>query len=73
MKLCEIPKLESASPVQKIELIDELWASIDPATLPTPKSHLLELRSRLGQLRTQPGLALTPALARKKIRQKTGL
>ena len=73
MKLGEIPRLESASPAEKIELIDDLWASIDPAALPTPKSHLDELGKRLGQLRKHPGLALTPAAARKKIREKTGL
>ena len=40
MKLAEIPQLRAASPAEKIELIDETWASIPRESLPAPRAHL---------------------------------
>ena len=45
MHLTEIPQLQRATPVEKIELIDELWASIPPEAVSTPDSHLKELEA----------------------------
>jgi hypothetical protein len=73
MHLTEIPQLQSASPSEKIALIDELWASIPPESVPTPVSHLHELSQRLDQLGEAPAKALTPEEARTRIRARTGL
>ncbi len=73
MKLAEIPKLQAASPAEKIELIDELWASIPRESLPVPKSHLTELDRRVAAIQKDPLRALTPEEARQRIRVKTGL
>jgi len=73
MKLAEIPELRAASPAEKIELTDELWASIPRESLPAPKSHLAELEQRVTAVQKNPSQALTPEEARQKIRLKTGL
>jgi putative addiction module component (TIGR02574 family) len=73
MHLAEIPQLNSASPEQKLALIDELWASIPPASLPTPAAHLTELDKRLADLRAHPEKALSPEAARARIRALSGL
>jgi putative addiction module component (TIGR02574 family) len=73
MKLAEIPALKAASPAEKIELIDELWASIPRESLPAPESHLTELHRRVAAVQEDPSRALTPEEARQKIRAKTGL
>lgn len=73
MHLAEIPQLNSASPEQKLALIDELWASIPPASLSTPTAHLAELDKRLTDLRAHPEKALSPETARARIRALSGL
>jgi putative addiction module component (TIGR02574 family) len=73
MKLAEIPELKAASPAEKIELIDELWASIPRESLPAPESHLSELQQRVAAVQKDPSRALTPEEARQRIRAKTGL
>lgn len=73
MKLAEIPALKAATPAEKIELIDELWASIPRESLPSPESHLSELQQRVAAVAEDPSRALTPEAARQKIRAKTGL
>lgn len=73
MKFAEIPELQAASPEEKIELIDELWASIPRETLPSPQSHLRELDQRVAAVQKDPSRALTPEEARQRIRAKTGL
>jgi putative addiction module component (TIGR02574 family) len=73
MHLTEIPQLQSASPAEKIALIDELWASIPPESVATPASHLTELTLRLARLAQEPAQALSPEDARARIRARTGL
>jgi len=73
MTIADIPRLKSASPAEKLALIDELWASIPPERLSIPKSHREELARRLAAVKKNPSRALTPAEARKRIRQKTSL
>ena len=73
MKLAEIPALKSASAADKIELIDELWASIPRQNLPTPDSQLSELARRVASVDSDPSRALTPEEARRRIRKHTGL
>jgi putative addiction module component (TIGR02574 family) len=73
MNLAEIPQLKSASPKQKLALIDELWASIPADSLTTPRSHLLTLKGRLSALRRNPEKALSSDQARARIRSHTGL
>ena len=73
MHLADFPQLTSATPQQKLELIDELWASIPPEAVPTPESHVAELTRRLDTLGRDPTKALTPEEARTRIRQRTGL
>ena len=72
MHLAEIPQLKTASAAQKLELIDELWASIPPDSLSTPASHVAALDQRLADLRNQPEKALHPDEARARIRKITG-
>jgi hypothetical protein len=48
-------------------------ASIPPAALPTPSTHLTELDKRLADLRAHPEKALTPEAARIRIRTLSGL
>ena len=71
--MAEIPQLNSASPEQKLALINELWARIPPAPLPRPSTHLTELEKRLADLRAHPEKALTPEAARARIRTLSGL
>lgn len=73
MHLAEIPQLKTASPEQKLVLIDELWASIPATALPTPSAHLTELEKRLGDLRSHPEKALSPEAARARIHTLSGL
>lgn len=73
MKLAEIPSLKAASPEEKIELIDELWASIPRESLASPPSHLQELNQRVAAVQQDASRALTPEEARQRIRAKTGL
>ncbi|HKB90614.1 MAG TPA: addiction module protein [Opitutaceae bacterium] len=73
MRPADIPELQSASPTERIELIDELWASISRDTLPTPDSHLSELERRETEVKADPTCALTPEEARRRIRSQTGL
>lgn len=73
MHLTEIPQLQRATPAEKIELIDELWASIPPEAVSTPDSHLKELEDRMNRLKASPEKALTPEEARARIRARTGL
>jgi putative addiction module component (TIGR02574 family) len=73
MHLTEIPQLRSATPDEKIELIDELWASIPPESVATPDSHLAELNRRMARLEQESGKALTPEEARARLRARTGL
>lgn len=73
MRLSEIPQLQGASPAEKIELIDDLWASIPPDAMATPESHLEELEGRMRRLKESPEKALTPKEARGRIRARTGL
>ncbi len=73
MHLTEIPQLQSASPAEKIALIDELWASIPPESVATPPSHLTELATRIARFEQEPGHALSPEDARARIRARTGL
>jgi len=73
MKLAEIPELRAASPEEKIELIDELWASIPRESLASPQSHLQRLDQRVAAVHEDPSRALTSEDARRRIRAKTGL
>ena len=73
MHLGEIPQLKSATPQEKLQLIDELWASIPLESLPTPEAHVAELENRVAALQQNPGKALTPEEARARIRARTGL
>jgi putative addiction module component (TIGR02574 family) len=73
MHLTEIPQLKAASVAEKIELIDELWASIPPESVALPASHLDELAKRVDSLAKNPGKALSPDAARARIRARTGL
>ena len=73
MHLADFPQLTSATPQQKLELIDELWASIPPEAVPTPEAHVTELNRRLEAVVRDPTKALSPEEARARIRQRTGL
>lgn len=73
MRMTEIPQLKSATPNDKIELIDELWASIPPESVTTPDSHIAELNRRMARVEQEPSKALTPEEARTRLRARTGL
>ena len=73
MHLADFPQLKSATPQEKLDLIDELWASLPPEAVATPKSHVTELDRRLSAVQHDPKKALSPEEARARIRQRTGL
>ena len=73
MHLADFPQLKSATPQQKLDLIDELWATIPPEAVATPESHVTELNRRLTALQGDPKKALSPEEARARIRRRTGL
>lgn len=73
MHLADFPQLKSATPQQKLELIDELWASIPAEAVATPKSHLTELDGRMNAWQHDPGKGLSTEEARARIRERTGL
>lgn len=73
MHLADFPQLKSATPEQKLERIDELWASIPPEAVPTLESYVAELNRRLDALDRDPAKALSPEEARARIRKRTGL
>lgn len=73
MHLTEIPQLRSATPEEKIELIDEIWASIPAESVTTPESHIAELNRRMARVEEEPGKVLTPDEARARLRARTGL
>ena len=73
MHIADFPQLRAATPQQKLELIDELWASIPPEAVPTSESHVAELDRRMDALGRDPAKALSPEEARNRIRQRTGL
>jgi len=73
MRLTDIPQLQSATSDEKIELIDELWASIPPESVVTPDSHVAELNRRIASLGEEPKKALTPEEARARLRARSGL
>jgi putative addiction module component (TIGR02574 family) len=72
-KLAEIAALGSASAAEKIQRIDEIWASIARENLVTPDSHLGELARRVAAIQVDPSRALTTEEARRRIRKNTGL
>ena len=73
MHLADFPQLKSATLQQKLELIDEPWASIPPDAVATPQSHVTELDRRMSALQQDPKKALTPEEARARIRERTGI
>jgi hypothetical protein len=54
-KLIKLPIAE------RLDLIDELWASIPVADLPIEPAPMTEARVRLQELKTNPGLGLSYA------------
>ncbi len=73
MHLADFPQLESATPQQKLELIDELWATIPPDAVATPASHVTELNRRLSVFQDDPKKSMSPEEGRDRIRERTGL
>ena len=73
MHIADFPQLKSATPQQKLELSDELWASIPPEAVPTPESYVAELSRRLDALGRDPTKALAPEEARARILKRTGI
>ena len=73
MRLTDIPQLRSATSDEKIELIDELWASIPPESVVAPDSHVAELNRRIASLEEEPKKALTLEEARVRLRACSGL
>ena len=73
MRLADFPQLKSATPQEKLDLIDELWATIPPDAVATPDSHVAELGRRLSAVQSDPTKALSPEDARARIRECTGL
>ncbi len=73
MKAVEIPQLKTASVTDKLELIDDIWASIPADKLEPLQSHILELESRLEKYKDNPEYALSPVKARQRLNELTGL
>ncbi len=73
MKASTIPQIQQASTADKLELIDDLWASIPPSEVAPLDSHLAELDKRLKAYAENPNGALDADSARARLRKITGL
>jgi putative addiction module component (TIGR02574 family) len=72
MKLAEIPELKGVSPAEKVELIDELWASMPRESFPAPESHLTELHRRVAAVQEDLSRALIPRKPVKRFAPRRG-
>jgi putative addiction module component (TIGR02574 family) len=60
MRVLDIPNFEQMSDLERLELADELIASVrDPESLPTPVAHRLELASRWAEYERNHAIALS--------------
>ena len=60
MRLTEIPNFEQMTDLERLELAEELIASVRrPEALPTPVAHRLELERRWAEYEKDPTIALS--------------
>jgi hypothetical protein len=59
MRLEEIPNFEQMTDIQRLELAEDLLASVNLEKLPPPVSHRLELENRWREFERDPGIGLT--------------
>ncbi len=60
MRATDIPNFEELSDLQRLELAEELIASIrDPGALPAPLAHRLELERRWAAYERDPSIGLS--------------
>jgi len=60
MRVKDIPDFEKLSDLERLELAEELVASVrNPEALPPPVAHRLELERRWAEYERNPSIALT--------------
>jgi putative addiction module component (TIGR02574 family) len=59
MRLEEIPNFKRMTDIERLELAEDLLASVDLEKLPSPLSHRLELENRWREFERDPGIGLT--------------
>ena len=60
MRATDIPNFEQLSDLERLELAEELIASIrDPGSLPAPLAHRLELERRWAEYERDPSIGLS--------------
>ena len=60
MRATEIPNFEQLTDMERVELAEELWASVrNPDALPAPVSHRIELERRWAAYEQNPSIGLT--------------
>ena len=60
MRLEDIPNFEQLTDLDRLELAEELIASVrHPEALPTPVAHRLELEKRWAEFERNPSIALS--------------
>jgi putative addiction module component (TIGR02574 family) len=61
MSVLDIPNFEQLTDLERLELADELVASVrSPEMLPAPAAHRLELERRWVEHERNPSIALAP-------------
>jgi putative addiction module component (TIGR02574 family) len=60
MNVTDIPNFEQLTDLERLELADQLAASVrDPGSLPPPMAHQLELERRWAEYERNPSAALS--------------
>ena len=60
MSVTDIPNFEQLSDLERLELAEELIASVrDPEALPAPVAHRLELERRWAEYERNPAIGLS--------------
>ena len=61
MNVTDIPNFEQLTDLERLELAEQLTASVrDPESLPPPKAHRLVLERRWADYERNPSAALSP-------------
>ena len=63
--------IDAMTPSDRLDLIEQLWASLDPEDVPMPDSHRVELDRRLDAADRQAWEMTTPEALMKRLRKRS--
>jgi putative addiction module component (TIGR02574 family) len=73
MSLTDIPNFERMTDLERLQLAEELIASVrDPDALPEPVAHRLELERRWAEYERDPSIALSEEQFWARVRRRDG-